>query len=56
MNTNLHEFFLEPRNTLIYTEGLNGLFPCIPWLINNSALSTLNSELGEAAWLKEIQR
>ncbi len=59
MNTNLHEWFLEPRN---HTVGLNGLFqclPCFPWLKNNSALSTHSSEFAAgvmAEKLKEIQR
>jgi len=62
MNTNLHQYFLEPRNTRNNTEREKGLFqclPCFPWLKNNSALSTHNSELAAGAMaekLKEIQR
>lgn len=62
MNTNFHEWMMEPRNTRNHTEGLNGLFqclPCFPWLKNNSVLSTHNSELAAgvmAEKLKEIQR
>jgi len=62
MNTNLHQYFKEPRNTQNNTEGMNCFFqclPCFPWLRINSALSTHNSKLAAGAMaekLKEIQR
>lgn len=55
MNTNLHKYLLEPRNTLNMNVLLSRLSR-ISRLKMNSALSTQNSELGAFAWLKEIQR
>jgi len=59
MNTNLHQYFLEPRKTRNTRKEEFGKKPSrlsrVSWLKNSSALSTHHSELGEATQLKEIQ-
>ncbi len=47
MNTNLHEYYLEPQNTRNCTEGILEYSLCIhcyPWLKDNSAALVANDE------------
>ena len=47
MNTNLHEYYLEPQNTRNCTEGILEYSLCIhcyPWLKDNSAALAANDE------------
>ena len=55
MNTNLHQYFLEPgKARKTRKEAFEKKLSRVSRLKNNSALSTHHSELGEAAG--EIQR